>query len=913
MRLKVCIKPAMQSIRPDNGVGRVVYAQNKHLPSLGFDLVDDPREADIYAPHTQGFGHDDISVLTLHGLYWLGDLNSGEYGQYHIEANAAIIASVRRARKITVPSAWVAEPLKRDMRIQPHVIGHGIDTDEWQVGKPQGYILFGKNRSVDVCRPDAPYELAKRGLPILSTFAPSRVTIPNNMQVTGPLEEEAMHDVLSGASVYLATVKETYGIQTIEAMACGVPIVGWNYGGTADIVRNGVDGILVKPYDYDALEVAVKDVLNRRADFSTNARQNALQHDWRDVMKRYAALFERVYQEKQDEPHGVSIVITGYNYGQYIGQAIDSALNQTRKPEEVIIVDDGSTDETAQVLAGYQQRVKIITQSNQGVAAARTTGLQAASQPYVALLDADDKIAPKFIETLLPALESDRALGIAYSNMICFDDAGGLFGTEFPPDFDWEVQATPHNPPANCIPSACLFRREMWRRAGPHKQEYAPGEDAEFWTRGLSIGFTAKKVTTEKLFAYRLHPASATHTKQYKPIDDRLPWMRDKRYPLAAPSRFMPLILSYSDVRVSIIVTVTAAQVEYLPDLIDSLTGQTMREWELIVIDEAGGGAWKYHDRYPFMRYHRSLKPGNTAAARNVGLHMARADLVMFLDGSQMLTNSALEEMLAAHVNSGGRYIYSDVVKLHRNSVADLVGTGDYSQSIWLDKSLHALPALIPAIWARKVGGFFANLPVKSAEDFYSRLALGGYCGQRLGRALVIERETEQAEVKPAILKRVAKFMKRYEGVKMGSCCGGSGDAILAAKAALQGMMAAPVPEGKARLEYIWDNVGAITFMGKHREYRGGNNDLERFIDADEEDVLKLVNSGRWKQVIVTQIAQPVMTATPLPATVAEVKPVEENVLINPDFDEGFDEEAERAANEAAAKLAQPKAKRGKR
>jgi hypothetical protein len=233
-----------------------------------------------------------------------------------------------------------------------------------------------------------------------------------------------------------------------------------------------------------------------------------------------------------------------------------------------------------------------------------------------------------------------------------------------------------------------------------------------------------------------------------------------------------------------------------------------------------------------------------------------------------------------------------------------------------LGASIHALPALIPTDWAKRVGGFFPNLPAPT-DDFYSRLALAGYCGQRLGRALIIERPITTEPIKPAVLKRIAKFMQRYEGVKMGTCCGGGGDAIMAAKQALQGMMAAPVPEGKSRLEFIGPQVGGITFFGKQRHYVGGNNDVEKYIDADEEDVLKLINSGYWKQMIVTQVARPVVTTT-MPLPVAQVKAetvtasAGADVLINPDFDDGFDEAAERSANEAAAQLAQPaKAKRG--
>jgi len=86
-------------------------------------------------------------------------------------------------------------------------------------------------------------------------------------------------------------------------------------------------------------------------------------------------------------------------------------------------------------------------------------------------------------------------------------------------EFDWESQAKPHVPPSNCIPSACMIRKSMWERAGAIRLVYAPGEDAEFWTRGLSVGFTAKKVSDQPLFEYRMHGGSASRTKTYNRTD----------------------------------------------------------------------------------------------------------------------------------------------------------------------------------------------------------------------------------------------------------------------------------------------------------------------------------------------------------------------------------------------------------
>lgn len=837
MTIKLCLRPQLNTIRENNGIGRVVYAQRDHLPALGFEFVDDPSQADLCIGHTQQFDLPRVDVLHVHGLYWLGDLDSGTYTSWHVGANDAIIEAARKARVMTVPSAWVAMPFKRDMRLSPHVIGHGINFEAWQPARNDGYVLWNKNRADDVCKPDAPYELAKRGIKIISTFAPKDVVIPDNMQLIGVQPSTVMHEMITHAGVYLATVKETFGIGTLEAMAAGVPVVGWRQGGTADLVTDYVDGLLVDYGDYEALANAVEQAQQNRKAWGKAAREKASRYDWRDVMKHYADLYTRTLDEIKREKHGVSIVITNHNYGRYVGEAIESALNQTVKPDEVIVVDDGSTDDSLDVLAKYPQ-TRVITQSNQGVAAARTTGITAAKQPYICLLDADDQLDPRFIESLLPVIDKSPDMGVVYSGLTLFDDQRAWLSDGFPPAFDWEKQAQATNPPSDCVPSACLFRREMWRRAGPHKQEYAPGEDAEFWTRALSVGYKAIKVTDAGLFRYRLHGASASRRLPYKRIDDRLPWLRDKRYPLAAPSNHAPLVMSYSEPRVSIIVAADESNVKHLPDCIDSITGQTMREWELIVVGQQIDATI---GRYPFATW-QIIDRENLGEAFNAGLVHAHAPLVMFMRASDMLTNSALEDMCKAHVNSGGRYIYPDTLTLGDSGEITPQQAADYSQSVWQNR-LHGLTALIPTQWARVIG-FAESLRTLQIEAFYSALAIGGYCGQRLGRPLVINRIV--TERKPTVKDHRA--LKALEGIEMSSCCGGNGAAVLAAKQAVESMMTSVVPEGAVRLEYLGKQSGAVTYTINGRQYRGGNNDLDRYVDARKEDVNQLLSMGMWRE-----------------------------------------------------------------
>lgn len=854
--MKVCLRPTPDKLSPTNGIGRVVYAQYRDLPRYGIEFVSDPLEADLCVGHTDIYDMPRLDILHCHGLYWNADIGSGEYNTYTTKANRAIAAAARMAHTITTPSDWVAMPFKRDMRINPIVIGHGIDFEAWKPAEQhQDYALWNKNRVMDVCRPDAPYELAKRGLQVVSTYGPEGVTWPQTLMVIGKQDALSMRDFVSQAAVYLSTTKETFGIGTLEAMACGVPVVGWNYGGTAQIVTNGYDGYLVTPGDYDALEKMVNEAKRNRAELGHNARETARRYDWANVIQQYAALYEMVLAQKRSEKHGVSVVITTHNYAQYVGEAIDSAWTQSREVEEIIVVDDGSTDSTQDVLMGYGDQIKVITQTNQGVAAARTAGIAAATQPYIVCLDADDKIAPEFVATLLPVIDSRRDLGIVYSGITMFNDDSAWHNAGWPPAFDWEGQAEPHNPPSNCIPSACMFRKDMWYRAGPHRQEYAPGEDAEFWTRGLSVGFNAQRVTEEGLFWYRLHGDSASRVKKYKAIDDKLPWMRDKQYPFAAPAKITP-VRSYSDPKISVIVPVGPGHDGYVIDAIDSLLAQTMREWECIIVDDTAPdselGAYLL-SRYPFAKVLLNQRaPGGPALARNAGLEQATAPFVVFLDADDMLSPTALEEMLIAHVNSGGRYIYPDTLRLEKDGTQTTIKAGDYQQRVWFDDGLHSVTALIPAEWARATL-FDPKLSTWEEGDFYTRMALAGYCGQHLERALLIWRDWTGTRHAPGKSKRARalKHQKQFEGQAMGNCCGGDGGAaIIAAKQALDGMTikAAPVNTGMVKMEFIGDKWGPLTFMGsKGKEYRGGKNIEDRYAEVLVEDVKRLELSGQWK------------------------------------------------------------------
>jgi glycosyltransferase involved in cell wall biosynthesis len=105
----------------------------------------------------------------------------------------------------------------------------------------------------------------------------------------------------------------------------------------------------------------------------------------------------------------VSIVINCFNYGRYVGTAIDSALAQSHTPCEVVVVDDGSTDDSWGVIQGYGTRVQALRQANGGQGAAYNTGFAACTGQWVLFLDADDVLDPQALQKCLAAARDDTA------------------------------------------------------------------------------------------------------------------------------------------------------------------------------------------------------------------------------------------------------------------------------------------------------------------------------------------------------------------------------------------------------------------------------------------------------------------------------------------------------------------------
>jgi len=127
----------------------------------------------------------------------------------------------------------------------------------------------------------------------------------------------------------------------------------------------------------------------------------------------------------------ISVIIPTYNSAHYICEAIDSVLSQTYKDYEIIVVDDGSKDNTKEVLKEYSEKIVYVYQDNAGVNAARTRGLKEAKGEYIALIDADDKWLPDKLREQVEFMDGSPEINLVFSDFYNFNENGPFEQTFF--------------------------------------------------------------------------------------------------------------------------------------------------------------------------------------------------------------------------------------------------------------------------------------------------------------------------------------------------------------------------------------------------------------------------------------------------------------------------------------------------
>jgi len=207
----------------------------------------------------------------------------------------------------------------------------------------------------------------------------------------------------------------------------------------------------------------------------------------------------------QEDNSLISIIIPCYNDAQYIEQSVLSALNQTYPYKEVIVVDDGSNEETKAVLKKLETKItKLITQENKGQSTARNIGIQEAKGDYILALDSDDYFEPTFCEKAIDIFlgNDDVKIVTCYTNRLYENKESDIFKPN-----GGKINCFLLN---NCAMGSSMFRKTDWQEANGYDECMRQGfEDWEFHIRLLKVRGNAF-VIAEPLFNYRLRKNSTT-------------------------------------------------------------------------------------------------------------------------------------------------------------------------------------------------------------------------------------------------------------------------------------------------------------------------------------------------------------------------------------------------------------------
>jgi glycosyltransferase involved in cell wall biosynthesis len=209
----------------------------------------------------------------------------------------------------------------------------------------------------------------------------------------------------------------------------------------------------------------------------------------------------------------VSIVVLCHDYGRFLAEAIESALRQDYPSIEVLVVDDGSTDDSFKVASRFQDRVRILTQTNQGLARTCNRGAREASGEYIVFLSADDMLEPSYVSELLAAVEREPDASFAYCSARRFGAESGVA-----PSRPFSAFSLIRG--RNYVNGSALTRRHDYVAAGGYPEDLGEGgfDDWDFWLTMLEHGHRGTYVP-KPLLHWRRHQGGSKNPASRGPTE----------------------------------------------------------------------------------------------------------------------------------------------------------------------------------------------------------------------------------------------------------------------------------------------------------------------------------------------------------------------------------------------------------
>lgn len=799
----------------NEGILRVIEAMYEYLPQFGIHPTENIAEAHIINNHG-GALHKSKgipSVASSHGLYW----SRQRWGSDFQDVNKMLVDVIVDAVAHTVPSNWVNQAVRRGGFWYPETVYHGVDHTKFVPQKENdGFILWNKARADFVSDPNDVMNLARlmpnRQFYSTIGYASNNLKILN-ASVNHPMSHEDMKKIVSKAGVYLATARETFGIGTLEALAFGVPVAGWDWGGQSEIILNGETGYLAPPGDWKALQECVERCIAERQKLSENAILDVRQRwGWEKRIEQYANIFKRVYADYYESKRPkVSVIVTAYKLDEFLPACLSSISRQSMEDFECLVVDDANLESTKLIVENYSKAdsrfVYKPTKENLGLSGARNFGVANSRGKYIRHIDADDFLADNALALETAALD-EGGVHVVYGHLevVRFDGSRVMENGEpvrsgWPEEeFKWNYQMA-H---LNQIPSCVMATRDVYVKSGGYRTRMKRNEDAEFWCRVSSLGFRIKKITQAVTYFHRERQDSKGHMEwsiegkepdwtawfpwRWGGVDFQSGWdTLKKRGDVPRNAYLVPFgaqgnppkplhswyVHDYAYPVISVIVTVGPGHEKYVLDALDSIQAQTYPDWECILVNDTGKEWDSDFMGAPWAKVINMAGNQGVSAARNEGYKHAKGKYIVWMDVDDYWLPWFLERMvLYAEHNKG--VIFSDLLKEETEEGGyEIYQYRDFnSENVPVFMQYPGSSILIPRNIAQSMvdyqGGFKVDFPGQEDWNYQMGVHHLGFCAYRIPEPLFVyrmysttKREIDRGKI-DLIRERMAEQYPQY-------------------------------------------------------------------------------------------------------------------------------------------------------
>ena len=430
----------------------------------------------------------------------------------------------------------------------------------------------------------------------------------------------------------------------------------------------------------------------------------------------------------------VSVIIPCFNYGKFLAEAVESVINQTFKDFEIIIVNDGSNDNSKEVAEDLVNKyrndlqIRLINQLNSGQPAiTRNNGIKEAKGDYILCLDADDKIAPTMLEKSMSVLEAFPDLGVAYTHRQDFDGSGQLVKAS---EYNFELLKR-----QNILSVCSLFRKKVWEEVGGYRTNVKGLEDWDFWIALGAKGYFGKLIP-EPLFFYRRHDTGVFQEalKGEKEKFAQIILNNKSVYSsedVEAAERFLQMTKKQG-IDFSVIIP-TFNRKDKLKKSIESVLGSSYSNFEIVIVNDAGDDVKDVVKNFNDSRikYFEHETNKGLAASRNTGIKEAKGKFIALLDDDDIFYPDHLKIALE-NLNKHNRVVYTDALRTtykKENGSYKLVDKSipysiDYNRNKLLIGNIAPVNCFVfEKTLVEKSGLFDESLPVLEDWDFWLRLS----------------------------------------------------------------------------------------------------------------------------------------------------------------------------------------------